>query len=353
MAVSDTSASLLPTAALLHGRGVTDPRRVAIALYDGVELLDVTGPAEVMATATRVLDVRGRAGYEVRLAAATSSPVTTSSGLRLLPDLTFAEHAGRWDTLVVPGALRAGATAPAEAMVVPEVVDWLRARAPETDRVAAVCAGARMVALTGLLDGRRATTHWAVAAELADAHPEVEVDPDPIFVRSGDVWTSAGVTAGMDLALALVEADHGRNLALAVARWLVMYVKRPGGQSQFSVALSLQRPDRDDIAGLPAWIAENLDADLSVARLAERAHMSERHFARVFTGQTGRTPAAFVEAARVEAARRALEDGDDPLPAVAAAVGFGSVETLHRAFRRRLGVTPAEYRERFRSRAAG
>ncbi|SDE98094.1 Transcriptional regulator GlxA family, contains an amidase domain and an AraC-type DNA-binding HTH domain [Blastococcus aurantiacus] len=321
---------------------------MAVALFEGVELLDVSGPAEVLATATRLLAADARPGYAVTMVAASPDPVVTSNGVRLLPDTTFAELTGHWDTFVVPGALQHGGRLP-DAVVDTDVVDWLAARAGDAGRVAAVCAGARTVALAGLLDGRRATTHWAVAAALAAHHPEVEVDPDPIFIRSGDVWTSAGVTAGMDLALALVEADHGRALALEVARWLVMYVKRPGGQSQFSVALSMQRPERDDVAALPGWIAENLTGDLSVAALAARARLSERHFARVFAEQVGSTPGAFIEAARLEGARRLLEEGRDPLPAVARACGFGSVETLHRAFRRRLGVTPAQYRERFRT----
>lgn len=327
---------------------MTHSRRVAVAVFDGVEMLDVSGPAEVLATATRLLAAEGRPGYSVSLVADSVDPVVTSNGMRVLPDATFAALTGHWDTFVVPGALQIAAGVP-DAVVAAEVVDWLRARATDADRVAAVCAGARMVALAGLLDGRRATTHWAVAGALAAQHPEVEVDPDPIFIRSGDVWTSAGVTAGLDLALALVEADHGRAVALAVARWLVMYVKRPGGQSQFSVALSMQRPERDDVAALPGWIAENLAADLSVTALSARARLSERHLARVFAEQVGSTPAAFVEAARVEGARRLLEEGEDPLPTVARACGFGSVETLHRSFRRRLGVTPAQYRARFRS----
>ncbi|SOD98442.1 GlxA family transcriptional regulator [Blastococcus haudaquaticus] len=330
---------------------MTDPRRVAVALFEGVEMLDVSGPAEVLATATRLLAVQGRPGYAVTLVAGSLDPVVTSNGIRVLPDATFAQLTGHWDTFVVPGALRPTGGLP-DAVVAPEVVAWLAGRAPDADRVAAVCAGARIVAMAGLLDGRAATTHWAVAPALAAQHPEIEVDPDPIFIRSGNVWTSAGVTAGMDLALALVEADHGRAVALAVARWLVMYVKRPGGQSQFSVALSMQRPERDDVAALPGWIADNLAADLSVPALAARARLSARHLARVFAEQVGSTPAAFVEAARVEGARRLLEDGEDPLPAVARACGFGSVETLHRSFRRRLGVTPAQYRARFRSSTA-
>jgi transcriptional regulator GlxA family with amidase domain len=211
-----------------------------------------------------------------------------------------------------------------------------------------VCTGAFLLAEAGLLDGRRATTHWASCRELARRYPRVQVDPDPIFVRDGNVHTSAGVTAGMDLALALVEEDHGREVALGVARWLVLFLKRPGGQSQFSAQLSAQLAAREPIQELQAWVIENVDADLSVEALARRAGMSPRNFARVFTRETGVTPACFVETARVEAARRRLEqEGARGVEAIAAACGFGSAETMRRAFLRRVRVSPSDYRERF------
>ncbi|MFE3288680.1 GlxA family transcriptional regulator, partial [Streptomyces sp. NPDC059233] len=201
----------------------------------------------------------------------------------------------------------------------------------------------------GLLDGRTATTHWSTAAQLAADHPAVTVDPDPIFVRSGNIWTGAGISACMDLALALVADDLGEEVALGVARQLVMYLKRQGGQSQFSVPLSRPAASRRDIDELRMFIADHLDGDLSAAALAARMCLSERHFARVFRQETGTTPAAYVEAARVEAARRLLEHTDQPLDEVATACGLGSVETLHRALRKQIGITPAAYRRRFRT----
>jgi transcriptional regulator GlxA family with amidase domain len=220
--------------------------------------------------------------------------------------------------------------------------------APRVRRLASVCTGAFLLAEAGLLDGRRATTHWSACAALARRYPRVRVDPDPIFVRDGAVVTSAGVTSGMDLALALVEEDHGREVALGVARWLVLFLKRPGGQAQFSAQLSSQLASRQPIQELQAWIVENVHRDLSVAVLAARAGMSPRNFARVFTREVGATPALFVETARVEAARRRLEeDGGRGIEAVAAECGFGSAETLRRAFLRRLRVNPADYRARF------
>jgi transcriptional regulator GlxA family with amidase domain len=214
-------------------------------------------------------------------------------------------------------------------------------------RVGSVCTGAYLLAEAGVLDGRRVTTHWASCRDLAERYPRLSVEPDPIFVRDGPVITSAGVTAGMDLALALVEEDHGRELALAVARRLVMFVKRPGGQSQFSIALEAQASAREPVPDVQAFIAAHPGADLSVGALARRAGMSPRNFARVFARETGTTPARFVERARVEAARRQLEDTGLGLAGVADACGFGSVETLRRSFLRQLRVGPAEYRHRF------
>lgn len=215
--------------------------------------------------------------------------------------------------------------------------------------MASVCVGAHLLAAAGLLDGKRATTHWSTAAQLAADHPAVTVDADPIFVRSGQVWTGAGISACMDLTLALVAEDLGEQVALAVARQLVMYLKRQGGQSQFSVPLSRPAASRRDIEELRTHIAEHLDGDLSAAALAGRMSLSERHFARVFRQETGSSPAGYVEAVRVEAARRLLENTDQPLERVAAASGFGSVETLHRAMRKQIDTTPAAYRRRFRT----
>ncbi|MCD9193458.1 GlxA family transcriptional regulator [Streptomyces albireticuli] len=322
--------------------------RVVIAVFPDVDLLDVTGPAEVFALADR--ETGGRARYDVRLAAPRAGEVRTSAGVRLCADLSFAEVGARVDTLLVPGAVDRGDSGPV-ARVDPEVVEWVRATAPHARRVASVCVGAHVLAAAGLLDGRTATTHWSTAAQLAADHPAVTVDPDPIFVRAdrGRLWTGAGISACLDLSLALVAEDHGEEVALAVARQLVMYLKRQGGQSQFSVPLAGPAASRRDIDELRLWIADHLGEDLSAGALAARMCLSERHFARVFTQETGTSPAAYVEAARVEAARRLLEGTDHPLDRVAAIAGLGSVETLHRAFRRQLATTPAAYRRRFRT----
>ncbi|MEU9108369.1 DJ-1/PfpI family protein [Streptomyces xanthophaeus] len=320
--------------------------RVVIAVFPDVDLLDVTGPAEVFALANR--ETGGAAGYEVRLAAPGAGPVVTSAGVRLVADLTFAEVGVSVDTLLVPGAVDMGPGGPV-ARVDDAVVEWVRVTAPHARRIASVCVGAHLLAAAGLLDGRRATTHWSTAAQLAAEHPRVRVDPDPIFVRSGRVWTGAGISTCMDLALALVAEDHGEELALAVARQLVMYLRRQGGQSQFSVPLSRPAAARRDIDELRVFITEHLDGDLSAAALAGHMCLSERHFARVFRQETGTSPASYVEAARVEAARRLLETTDEPLEQVAAASGLGSVETLHRAFRKQINTTPASYRRRFRT----
>ncbi|MFE9793014.1 GlxA family transcriptional regulator [Streptomyces goshikiensis] len=321
-------------------------RRVVIAVFPDVDLLDVTGPAEVFALANR--ETGGTAGYRVQLAGRAGGAVATSAGVRLVADLSFAEVGGVLDTLLVPGAVDMHPGGPV-ARIDRDVVEWVKRAAPQARRVASVCAGAHLLAAAGLLDGRTATTHWSTAAQLAADHPAVTVDPDPIFVRSGKVWTGAGISACMDLALALVAEDLGEEVALAVARQLVMYLKRQGGQSQFSVPLSRPPASRRDIGELRMFIADHLDGDLSAAALAGRMCLSERHFARVFRQETGTSPASYVEAARVEAARRLLESTDQALDEVAAGCGFGSVETLHRALRKQIGTSPAAYRRRFRT----
>jgi transcriptional regulator GlxA family with amidase domain len=318
-------------------------RRVVIAVFPGIQTLDVLGPAEVFATATALKG--GGDGYAVEVVAPEPGPLPTSS-VPLHPDLTLEACRGPIDLLLVPGGRGVSAAARDE-----RLIRWLRDAATRSRRVASVCTGAFLLARAGLLDGRRATTHWASCGELARRHPEVQVDPEPIFVRDGNVITSAGVTAGMDLALALVEEDLGRATALEAARWLVLFVKRPGGQAQFSAQLAAQMAEREPLRELQQWIPDNLAADLTVPALARRACMSERNFARAFRRETGLTPAAYVEAARVERARIALETGGQPVEAVARLVGFGTVETMRRAFRRRLGVSPGSYRERFRSAA--
>lgn len=306
--------------------------RVVVVAYEGVQSLDVIGPVEVF-------DKAG--GYRIEVVSPGGRAVTTTSGLRLGVDGALERLRGPIDTLVVAG----GDVRHAVADVA--VVAAVRRLAGCARRVTSVCSGAFLLAECGLLDGRRATTHWAWCDVLAESYPAVEVDPEPIFVRDGPVLTSAGVTAGMDLALAVVEEDHGPERALAVARHLVMYVQRPGGQAQFSTALRGQRAERAPLREVQAWMAEHLDDDLSVGALARRAAMSPRHFARAFAAEAGVTPARFVEDLRVDAARRLLEGTGRPVETVAAECGFGSPETMRRAFLRSVRVTPSDYRKRF------
>ena len=312
-------------------------RRIAFLAYDDVQSLDVTGPVEVFSMACR--HVPG--AYAVEVLTPGGADVRTSSGLRLGGTPLDEEPL---DTLVVAGGVGVRA-----AVADDDLVAWVRRASGRARRTASVCSGTFLLARAGLLDGRRATTHWDSCEELARRFPAIDVDPDPIYVRDGDVWTSAGVTAGMDLALALVEQDHGPEVAVAVARRLVLFLRRPGGQAQFSAGLAAQAAVRAPLRELQGWMADHLDEDLSVAALAARAHMSPRTFARAFAREVGLTPAAYVEALRVERARGALETTDLPVDAVARACGFGTVETLRRAFGRRVGVAPAAYRDRFRT----
>jgi transcriptional regulator GlxA family with amidase domain len=314
-------------------------RRIAILAFDGVQTLDVTGPFEVFSIANRL---RRSDEYSVEIVAPDSRPLRTGSGLTIVPDRATSGVRGPIDTLLV-----AGGEGVLRAVQDERLVAWVRRTAARSRRVASVCSGAYMLAEAGLLDGRRAATHWASAADLARRFPQVEVDPEAIYVRDGDVWTSAGVTAGMDLALALVEDDLGHATALETARWLVVFVKRPGGQSQFSSHLQAQAAERRPLRELQEWMAANLAADLSVPALAHRAAMSERNFARAFGREVGMTPAAYVEALRVSHARLRLESSGQKLEAVARDCGFGTVETMRRAFHRRLGVGPGGYRDRF------
>jgi transcriptional regulator GlxA family with amidase domain len=313
-------------------------RRIVIVAFDGIQSLDVTGPAEVFSIATRFFG----AGYALELVTPSGAPARSLSGLSLNADHAIDGVRGAIDTLIVAGG--AGATAAARDE---RLIAWLARAAGRSRRVASVCTGAFLLAEAGLLDGRRATTHWSECTKLAERYPRVEVDPDPIFVRDGKVSTSAGVTAGMDLALALVDEDHGPDVALKTARSLVLFVRRPGGQSQFSAQLRAAPARREPLRDVQAHIAEHPGADLSVPALAARAYMSERNFARAFRAETGMTPAAYVEAIRVERARRELETTDLAVEAVAARCGFGTVETMRRAFSRRVGVNPTAYRERF------
>jgi len=321
------------------------PREIVILVYPGVQSLDVTGPLEVFAGAQELIERTGRRerGYRVSVLAASRAPLASSSGLTIVPHATLADAPARIDTLLVPGG-RGSRDAH------PELTPWIGERSRTARRTASVCTGAFLLAAAGLLDGRRATTHWSAAAALQRAHPRVDVDAEPIFLRDGRVWTSAGVTAGMDLALALVEEDLDRHAALTIARHLVLFLRRPGGQSQFSATLAAQEPAREPLKEVQRLIVEQPAGTHTVEQMAARAHMSTRHFARAFVAETGTTPGRYVESVRLEAARRLLEDTAEPIGAVAAACGFGTPETMRRAFLRLLAVGPAEYRRRFHAR---
>jgi transcriptional regulator GlxA family with amidase domain len=315
------------------------PRRVVVLAFADVQVLDVTGPTEVFSLASRANEDRA---YKLELVGGDGSPISTSSGLRLVPDRSLEAARGPIDTLVVAGGLGVRDAARDE-----HVVSWLALAARRSRRVTSVCTGAFLLARAGLLDGRRATTHWAACDALQRRYPTIDVRPDPIFVRDGNVYTSAGVTAGIDLALALVEEDLGRQAALDVARALVLFIRRPGGQAQFSAGLAGQSASEPGIRELQDWIPDHLHDDLSVAALAERAFMSPRNFARVFARQVGVTPAAYVGSLRLERARMLLETTDLQLEELATRCGFGTVETLRRVFGRRLRVSPSDYRDRF------
>jgi transcriptional regulator GlxA family with amidase domain len=319
------------------------PRTIAILAFPGALLLDIAGPAQVFAT---VSEERVEAGepppYAIRTVSLAGGLITTDTGIAIATDPVTA--LSDIDTLIVPG----GATTVAEADNVALTL-WLQRAAGRARRTASVCLGTFLLAAAGLLDGRRATTHWQYCSLLAERFPAIRVATDPIFVQDGALWSSAGVTAGIDLALALVEEDEGHATALSTAQSLVMFLKRPGGQAQFSRTLAAQSADRaGEFEALHAWMAENLTADLRVEALAERAAMSPRSFARSFAARTGATPARAVESLRVEAARRMLaDDRTIPVARVATRCGFGDEERMRRAFLRVLSVSPSDYRQRF------
>lgn len=314
------------------------PLEIAILAFPGVQLLDVTGPLQVFASANDLAAMAGQSAPYRPLVVAEHAPVVCSAGLGL--DVAPLPAAGGVDTVVVAGGRGIDA-----ASHNPVLLRWMRAQASSCRRVASVCSGAFLLAELGLLDGRRAATHWRRVSEFRERFPAVRLEADPIFVRDGHIWTSAGITAGIDLALALIEQDLGSDAALAVARQLVVFLKRPGGQAQFSTALAMQSGG-DRIQLLHGWIADHLDADLSLPALAAAAGMSERSLIRHHKRATGVSPARAVERIRVEAARRMLEEGK-PVKRVARRCGFGSEETLRRSFLRLVGVTPQAYGERF------
>lgn len=311
---------------------------IAVVTFPQAQILDVTGPVEVFSTATRFLP---QASYRTELASSSGGTVTASCGM-LFASRPIAEIADEIDTLVV-----AGGADMRQPSADGHLLAHVRRLAGRARRVTSVCSGAFLLAAAGLLDGRRATTHWKECDLLQRQHPDVSVEPDAIYVRDGNVWTSAGVTAGIDLTLGLVADDHGRSAAATVARQLVVYLRRSGGQSQFSHMLAAQSADSEPIRDLLEWIPDHLDEDLSVGRLADRAHLSERQFRRVFKRELGVNPVDHVENVRLDAACNLLETTHNPIGEIARACGFGTPETMNRVFRRRLDITPGDHRDHF------
>jgi transcriptional regulator GlxA family with amidase domain len=313
-------------------------RRVVMVAMPCAEVVEVDGALDIFYAANLVVD----GAYDVEVV----SPVTTVrawAGLRLVADRSYRSARGAIDTLIVTGV------EPDDARRDPDLIRWLVRTAPRVRRVVGLCTGSYVLAEAGLLDGRRATTHWMYCNDLAARYPKIRVERDPIYIRDHGVYTSAGSTAGLDLVLALVEDDLGRRVALQVAQRMVFFLKRPGGQAQFSVLLSTQTAERHPFRDLQAWIVEHPSADLCVEALARRVAMSPRNFFRVFVRELGMTPGRFVERVRVEAARRLLEETSRGVHDVAAACGFGTPETMRIAFRRTLGVSPKRYRSGFSS----
>jgi transcriptional regulator GlxA family with amidase domain len=315
-------------------------RKIALVGYPGAQSLDLVGPLEVFSMANRI---GGAAVYELILASPAGGTIVCNSGLQLAGSTSLQELPEDLDTVLVAG----GSDAALREVADEGVLEWLRQRAATSRRIGSVCSGAFILAAAGLLDGRRATTHWGFCEAISNFRPAVMLEPDAIFVADPPFYTSAGVTAGIDLCLSFVEADHGPRLALAVARNLVLFMRRPGGQTQYSAGLNVQQAATPRLRQLIADVSADPQGDLSVPRLAERAAMSERTFARVFQKETGVGPAAFVEIARINRAKALLETSDWPLARIAERSGFGSVDALHRAFNKRVGATPGEFRQRF------
>ena len=319
----------------------TTPRPVVMLAFREAQVLDVVGPMQILAGANDERDPLSPA-YALTLLAEKKGPFRTSGGIALVAEGAYGDLPAEIDTLIV-----AGGGAVAEAVKDKALVAAIRAGAKRARRVVSICSGAFLLAAAGLLKGRRATTHWRSVEQLQQNSPDIRVEPDALYVRDGRIWTSAGVTAGMDLALALVREDLGVDVALSVARRHVLFLMRPGGQSQFSAHLAPEAFEWGRLAPLLRWIPEHVGEDLDVPALARRANMSERSFARIFARETGGTPARFVERARLDAARRLLTASDLPASTVAVRSGFGSEERMRRAFQRQLKVSPAAFRARF------
>jgi transcriptional regulator GlxA family with amidase domain len=338
----EAGASLHVIEARSHGGNGVDSRSIVIVVPPNAQSLDVSGPLDAFLEANR--QAPGECNYTVRLLSTRPDRAVAAGGLSLVADGSIFDDERPIDTLLV-----AGTPTYAQASDESAVHVWLRRHAPRTRRHGSVCTGAFFLGAAGLLDGLNVTTHWQHAGELAERFPAAKVHSDQIFVQDGSLWTSAGVTAGIDLALKLIEEDHGRDVALAVARRLVVFLKRPGGQSQFSAHLAAQIATEGRIQSVQHWILDHLPLELTIRTMASRAGMSLRNFTRVFQQEAGMTPADFVELARVDAARRLLEDTNKPLQRVASSCGFANPDTMRRAFLRRIGTGPSEYRERFRS----
>ena len=312
--------------------------RVVIVTFDTAQILDVTGPLEVFSSATRFVLA---AAYRTELASVAGGLVSSTSGMEFMT-APLSQVTGPLHTLMVTGGRDME-----QACADQELLAQVRRLAIDAERVTSVCSGAFVLAAAGLLDGRRAATHWAECQQLATGYPKVDVDHDAIYVQDDTVWTSAGVTAGIDLALALVAQDHGRKAAAAVARQLVVYLRRSGGQAQFSALLAAQDADTQPVQDLLTWLPDHLGADLTVPKLARQAMLSERHFSRVFKAEVGVSPADHIESVRLETACRLLESTHTSIEQIARTCGYGATETMNRSFRRRLGTTPGQHRRHF------
>ncbi|WP_448952514.1 GlxA family transcriptional regulator [Labrys neptuniae] len=319
-------------------------KTILFLAFDGLTDLDLVGPLQVFAAATGMQEAKGHAPiYTLRTASLAGGLIRARSGLEINSQPLSAIDIGTVDTIIVPG----GAAAHDETARAP-LAAWLAGNARQARRICSVCVGAFLLGHAGLLTGRSVTTHWRFGATLQRRHPDTQVCPDLIYRQDGPIWTSAGVSAGIDLALHLVEDDHGRSLAMEVARMLVVFLRRPGNQKQFSRPLALQSSDDPAFSDLIAWALDHLAGDLSVDALARRAGMSPRTFARRFRAAVGQTPAVAIEELRLDAARQRLEDSSLSLKAIATTCGFGDLQGLRRAFIRALGITPSDYRQRFR-----
>ncbi len=344
MSEMTSTPEILPTEGA-DGPARTERRTVLLLAFDGMGMLDHSGPLAVLWSASRFMEQAGRPGYALHTVSPGGRFITTAEGLRIATEPASQFDGAKIDTIVVPGALDMTPVLASRGLV-----KWLKSTAPAARRTASVCGGAFLLAEAGLLDGRRAATHWASCELLGARYPCVQVDAESIFVNDGPVWTSAGVSAGIDLTLALVQEDCGREIAMKVARELVIYVKRPGGQAQFSEALRVQTSDSPTFDKLHQWLSRHLgDERMSVETMADQVHMSPRNFARSYKAKTGRTPAKALELLRVEAARRLLEDSEHGIDQIARRCGFGDEERMRVTFRRHLSISPRDYRRHFSS----